>query len=123
VAWSFSKAQVPAWVRDFPSEADRAALIALAKASSGKFEKPREMNFSIFELKSEEDAENAVHTIQAKGWQCRMQRQADEAQYFVIDATKQGYVINEQNYTADVAFFSRLADLYQAQYDGWYASA
>ncbi len=120
--WRLSTS-IPRWVKEYPVDLDREALMGLAKASQTPLDTPREMNFSIYEFKTKEDAENAVHQIEEQGWSCTLQKQVDDSRYFVIDATKQGYVLAEETYSADVAFFSRIADMYGAEYDGWYASA
>jgi hypothetical protein len=40
----------PKWVKRFPYDADRVALMQLARASKGSFGKPREMNFVLYDF-------------------------------------------------------------------------
>jgi hypothetical protein len=51
-----------------------------------------------------------------------VQEQGDEKGSFLITGTKSGYVINEKNYTSDIALFRQVAAKYNAEFDGWYAA-
>lgn len=115
--------RVPKWVKNYPYDIDRAALIKLAKSSRGKLEKPREMNFVLVDFIQASDVESAIHQIEKNGWHCTRYEMSDTDGKFVIEAQKNGYILNAGNYNSDQAYFHRIADLYGAKYDGWYASS
>ena len=115
--------RTPKWIRELPYELDKAALQALAKASKGPFEKPREMNFVVYDFSNIDDITSATHQLQQAGWKCLNYEQSDEMGKFAIEAQKNDYIINVDNYTNDVAYFHRIADLYEAKYEGWFASS
>jgi hypothetical protein len=117
----FKKA--PNWVNTYPSEIDRMALVQLAKSSKGKFDKPREMNFVLYDFANRQVIENAVAQIEQEGWHCTVLDQSEEPGKYVVECQKQGYGITEEAYIRDTAYFKRVADLYRVHYDGWYASA
>jgi len=114
--------QTPKWVKNFPHELDKAALENLAKSSKGSFDKPREMNFVLYDFTSKNDVEYAISEIEKDGWKCRAYTQEDEPDKFIIECQKQDYVLNEDSYPRDSAFFHRVADLHNGKYDGWFAS-
>lgn len=115
-------ANVPDWVKNYPHELDRTALTNLAKASEGEFAKPREMNFSLYSFSKEDDLQAAAGEAQEEGWTCQAFQQSDDPNKFVLEAQKQHYVINKENYERDATFFMKLAEAHGAQYDGWFAS-
>lgn len=114
--------KIPEWVEDYPYELDRTALANLANASDGPLDKPREMNFSLYDFKSEESLQGAAQEIEKEGWSLQAFQQADNPNRFVLEAQKQGYVINLKNYEKDSLFFQQVAKSHNAKYDGWFAS-
>lgn len=114
--------KIPNWIKNFPIQPDRQALSQLANASKGSVGKPREMNFSLYDFKEGKDLQAAIEKIKEAGWACSTQPQADAPGRLLLTATRKGYVLNEDSYKQDVLFFRRIAQLYGAQYDGWYAS-
>jgi hypothetical protein len=112
----------PAWVKNYPHQMDKAALTLLAKKSKGPFDKPREMNFVLYSFTAREKLDAAVDAIQAQGWKTSTEKQEDGSDKILLTATKDQYIINEENYNNDVAFFQRIAKMYDADYDGWFAS-
>ncbi len=114
--------RIPKWVKEFPYDMDREALLLVHKSTKGSFEKPREMNFVIYGFANKANTESATALLNQNGWQCTLIPQADAKNKVVIEAKKDDYSITEENYLSDVAFFNRVADMYDAKYDGWYAS-
>lgn len=110
---------MPRWVKNFPYEFDKAALLQLARISRN-LNNAREMNFYIYDIKSQEDAEAMEERAEGRGWHTRTS--VGENSLLVLVATKPEYVLSESVYREDVAFFQRLAMDYNAHYDGWDAS-
>jgi hypothetical protein len=118
------KKSMPKWVREYPDEMDKVALTQLAKSSKGPFEKEREMNFSLYDFVPGAPLEEAVAKIKehGEGWRCFGEPQIDAPGKIVLTATKKDYALTQSNYTNDVIFFQRIAKMYNAKYDGWFAS-
>jgi hypothetical protein len=114
--------KIPDWVKNYPHEMDKAALTSLAEATDGTFDKPREMNFSLYDFSEDRALQEAAAKAHEAGWVCQAYTQEDDPSRFVLEAQKQDYAITQENYERDSAFFMRLADLYKAKYDGWFAS-
>lgn len=114
--------KIPKWVRSFPYELDKTALENLARTSKGSFEKPREMILVLYGFSKLEDVNSAIHQFEQQGWDCAHYEQSDEMRKYIIEAKKSEYVINEESYRRDSTFFMKAAKLYNAQYDGWFAS-
>lgn len=114
--------KIPKWVKNFPYDLDREALLSLARQSKGAFDAPREMNFVLFGFDSLDAAKHAADHCSEEGWACSFQHQEDDKDKFLLIATKQGYVLAEGTYTEDIAFFQRIASLFTVGYDGWFAS-
>jgi hypothetical protein len=114
---------VPDWIKNYPHEMDRTALTSLAEASKGDFDKPREMNFSLYDFSKEDDLQAAAKEAHDHGWTCQAFQQSDDASKFVLEAQKEGYVVTQENYERDAKFFMKLAETHGAQYDGWFASS
>jgi hypothetical protein len=112
----------PAWVKNYPHQMDKATLTLLAKKSKGPFDKPREMNFALYHFTINENLKAAIDVINAQGWEISTQKAEDGSGKIMLTATKDQYIINEENYNNDVAFFQRIAKMYDADYDGWFAS-
>ena len=113
--------KVPLWVRRFPYEADKAGLINLTKNTKGALHKPREMVFVLHDFRGKKATENAVFAIEQKGWKCTVIPQSGAPSKCVVESKKDDYCLIEVNYLNDIAFFNRIANLYHAEYDGWYA--
>ena len=114
---------IPEWVKRFPSENQRRALIALAKASKGPFEKPREMNFALYGFKDDLALAEVRRRLEKEGWGVSVTQQADAPSHYVITATKNNYQVTKENYYQDSIMFHRLAEQYEAGFDGWFASS
>lgn len=114
--------RVPKWIRRLDDTLpDKQLLLQLIRVSPSHIESPREISFIINGLKTRTDAENAVHYLKEKGWQCRTKADYKDRKQFLVEASKLDYVITEHNFLADVAEFNRVAALYDASYDGWCA--
>lgn len=114
--------RIPKWVSSYPSEIDRNALISVAESSEGNLEGPREMNFVLYDFASKESLDAAMNLMQEKGWTCQYGPQDEDPSLSMIIAQKQGYIIEQDSYEADTSFFKRVANMYDAHYDGWFAS-
>lgn len=103
---------------------DRVALTQLAKNSTGSFGKRREMNFSLYDFTASAPFEEIEAKVKehGEGWTCVTEPQAEAPDRIVLTVTKEDYTLTESNYTEDTVFFQRLATMYGAQYDGWFAS-
>lgn len=119
---SFLCKQVPRWINTLPSEEERSALMLLAQSSQGPFEKPREMNFTLYNIEKGGELEEIADRVAKAGWRTSIQPQADAPHRFTLTATQDKYVITEASYTRDTSFFRRIAGLYKIEYDGWFAS-
>lgn len=121
----FFKQNIPTWVRNFPVAMDKEALTQLAKASTGPFDKPREMNFCLYSIPTDGNAEAIVAMIakHKPGWQCEVAPQADVPDKLTLTVTKNDYRLTEDSYMDDSTFFQQLADTYHVEYDGWFASS
>ena len=110
------------WIKEFPSEYDRSALLSLLKTSKGPLEKPRALTFVLADFTDADEIESAIHQIEQKGWSCRCQEDSENQGAFKIKAQQNDYVINDEDFIDDVVYFQRIANIYKATYDGWYAS-
>ena len=111
----------PKWIQRLP-ELDRAALMDLRKNSGGDLSKPREMIHCLYDIKSDADAREISNYLQKAGWTSSVSPSVENPQLLSIEAKKNSYIITEELYLSDRAFFNRISDLYSAHYDGWYAS-
>jgi len=114
--------RVPAWVRSFPIAMDKATLTLLAKNSKGPFEHPREMNFCLIDFSEGPGLDEARVHMKAKGWRSEAVELPEKPGKIILTATKDDYVMTEDTYKRDVIFFNHLAEMYDAKYDGWFAS-
>lgn len=82
------------------------------------------MNFSLYDFTPGASLEAAIAKIEehGSGWVCSTEPQVDTPGKMVLTGTKKDYIFTESSYTADVIFFHRIAELYNGQYDGWFAS-
>lgn len=116
--------KTPAWVKNLPDDdSNKALLIKIASVSKRPISAPREINFAINDIAAAEDAQEMSAKATSAGWQCRIVPDHSANHTFWLEAQKQGYCINKENLYADELFFERLAKLYGASYDGWYAAA
>ena len=115
--------EIPDWVTNYPYEMDKAALINLAQTSEGSLDKPREMNFSLYDFAAKADAAAAAEEVQQAGWHCQIAHQQDDPSRWEITAQKQNYRLDQAQYEADTAFFSQVAFAHHGQYDGWFAGS
>jgi hypothetical protein len=115
------KLLIPRWIKHFPHELDRAALLQLAKAVKN-INNPRETIFFIYDIATKEEAENIQYRAEQAGWETNIYPSEKDKTLLMFEATRRDYVFSEQDYSEDVAFFQRLAKEYDAHYDGWVAS-
>lgn len=80
------------------------------------------MNIVLYDFADTVDLEGATHQLAQAGWKCTTQPQAGAHDRVVLTGTKSNYCLTEQSYTHDVLFFQRIAQMYHAKYDGWFAS-
>ena len=80
------------------------------------------MNFILYGFEKKDDVENAMVQIEQAGWGCKTYYQEDEPDKSVIECQKKSYIVNQEKYVSDIAFFHRMADLHNGRYDGWFAS-
>ena len=116
------QSKISKWVNSFPIESTKQALKQVALTSKGPFDKPREMNFTLYNFTQGPALEEAVARISDKGWSCSTQSQADDTSKTLLTAKKMQYKITEEQFTQDMLYFRRIADLYEVGYDGWLAS-
>ncbi len=114
--------KIPDWVKNYPAEPDRLALTQLAKASKGSFEKPREMNFRLYNLQKGSELEAIQARVLERGWECTVAPDEAIQGTSILTATKKDYVMSHESYGEDSLFFMRLAEQYSIGYDGWFAS-
>jgi len=119
---SFLNDQIPRWIKTLPDEGERSALMLLAQSSQEPFEKPREMNFILYDIEQGRVLEGIVDRVARAGWRTSLQEQANTPRTFTLTATQDEYVITEAVYTRDTSFFRRLASMYKIGYDGWFAA-
>jgi hypothetical protein len=103
-------------------ELDRAAVKDLMKSSQGHLDKPRIMVHCLYDIKSDKEVEVVTAYLSRAGWTASTTASTENASWFNIEAKKEGYILDEESYLSDSAYFHRLADLYSIYYDGWYAS-
>lgn len=114
--------RVPKWVRELPDDLmTKELLIQISRSSRKPLETPREINFDIKDFKNRSDAEEAAKKINDKGWQVYITKDSQNANLFWVSGRKDNYAISKEVIFEDEAFFDRIASLYQANYDGWYA--
>ncbi|HYH75525.1 MAG TPA: ribonuclease E inhibitor RraB [Candidatus Saccharimonadales bacterium] len=118
----FSK--VPHWVKVFPDEGDRDVFKTMLR-NGANLDEPREIIFCMYA--SRPNADKIVKAVRQKGWQCDVEKSADpdaaqSDQDHFIEVKKDGYVITADSFTEDKQLMVTLADKFQADYDGWYAS-
>jgi hypothetical protein len=87
----------------------------------GPIEEPREMVFVLRNMHGKKKTENAVYMIEQQGWECTVVAQEGAPGKCIIESKKPDYRLTELDYGSDCAFFSRVAQLYHADFDGWYA--
>src|SRR4051794_38295783 len=80
--------RVPAWVRVFPYEADKAGLVKLIRNTKGALHQPREMVFVLSDIRGKKTTENAVYAIEQEGWQCTVYPQQSAPGKCVIECKK-----------------------------------
>ena len=114
--------RIPTWIKRYPIKLDRAALVQLSQKSKGSFEQPREMNFCLNGVLNDRHLlKELVQRISDEGWECSIRPDVNEPSKLSLTATKRNYIVTEDSYTRDTAFFNMLAGLYNTQYDGWFA--
>lgn len=113
---------IPDWVKDFSVPYHKEALLQLAKASKGPFDKPREMNYVLVGLEPGKRLDELTRLLTEAGWKCSTQEQEGAPEKIVLTATVADYRITEETYIRDLKFFRELEDAYGFEYDGWFAS-
>lgn len=111
--------RIPKWVREYPYELDRAALINLANVSKGRFDHPREMVYSLYGLRDQKTIDNIIARIEQAGWECELFN--DENSEYLLESKKENYTLNYDNYVSDTQFFLQIAKTYGVGYEGWHA--
>jgi hypothetical protein len=112
---------IPDWVDKFPVESERHGLLSVAMRK-GSLAQPREMNFVLAKFTSSEYAEEAAYQVAQNGWKGKVDPDADDPEFMTVIATKDQYSITEETFIDDLQYFYRIAKLYDAVYDGWFAS-
>lgn len=113
--------RIPKWVRNLPGDStDKELLMQLIGASKKPLDTPREINFVIMDLPNRETAENAATQVEQRGWSSWLNPDPYRRGIFHLEAKKENYEITE-TLLEDEAFMARIANLYTATYDGWYA--
>lgn len=116
--------KIPKWVKDLPDDnPNKEVLVQLNKASKTSLESPREMNFSINEIKGMKNAERIKVALEQRGWVCEIQSDHSITGYFWVEAQNKAYSISKESLEHDEDTFRNIANDYEAIYDGWYASA
>lgn len=111
----------PKWVRKLPEgDTNRELLTQLAMASKSSLESPRTIYFVIKDLGSRKEAEAAAGYVHDAGWLPSIVPDHADPEKYWVEAKKDHYSITEQ-VLSDELLFVRVADLYDATYDGWYA--
>jgi len=113
--------RVPRWVADLPNDSiNKELLTQLINASKKPLDTPREINFVIMDLPTREAAENAIVQLEERGWICKTNPDPRNSATLHLEATKRGYKITDTIFE-DEAYIARIAKMYGALYDGWYA--
>jgi hypothetical protein len=113
---------IPDWVQNLHDEENKELLLQIIAVDSGPLETPREMNFAIKEVASQEHATALQLSIAQQGWHVDVVEDVSDSKLFWVEAQKTDYVISEQGLEGDEHFFESLAQKYHATYDGWYAA-
>lgn len=114
---------IPKWVKQLDeTDPNKTIYLQLIENGDGGIETPREINFSIKDISSSEDAENIVEYCKKKKWHSGIYKDSEDESKFWVECSKKSYVISERRVDEDEAFFSKIANMYNADYDGWYAS-
>jgi len=79
------------------------------------------MNFDIRDFNSRNDAQEAAKKIEARGWLVQIDVDHKNPEKYWVSARKAQYRITESDLFEDERFFLRIAALYSARFDGWYA--
>lgn len=109
------------WIEKLP-ELDKMALTDLVQGDFSGLAKPRTMVFTLFDITSQEQLDDIAKTLTDAGWQADGQADPEQPSMFMVEAKKDGYVIDEKTYLQDTKFFADIAKKYAIHYDGWYAS-
>ncbi|QQR51979.1 ribonuclease E inhibitor RraB [bacterium] len=115
--------KIPKWVNEIAdNDPNKKLLQQLSQASNKPLSTPREMNFDIRNLKRLEDAEALSQHLNKIDWVTKIEKDHLNPDLLWVTATKQNYAITEQTLFDDQALIIRLANIFDAEYDGWYAS-
>ncbi len=115
--------KIPKWINNLEdSDPNKTIYLQLIENGKGGIEAPREINFSIKDIPSAEDAENIAEYCKEKKWHTDIFRDSDSESKFWVECAKNGYVISDGKIDDEETFFLKIARMYNATYDGWYAS-
>ena len=80
------------------------------------------MNFDIRNFNDLTDAQAAAKQVEQRGWFATIDADHNFQESYWLGAKKNDYILAKDTLTDDEEYFKRLASLYGATYDGWYAS-
>lgn len=114
---------IPAWVKDLDdADPNKTIYLQLIEHGEKKLETPREAAFAIMNISNKEDAENIAYYAEQEKWIPEISFDDEDKTNYWVECTKKDYVISKDRVDEDEAYFTKLARLYDAEYDGWYAS-
>jgi hypothetical protein len=93
----------PDWIKTLPQIEQEAIKLLVGKTKV--LESPREMNISLYGFKSYSIINRASSDLASYGWKVEVQEQGDEKGSYLVTGSKDGYVIDENNYKSDIALF------------------
>lgn len=109
------------WIEKLP-ELDKMALTDLVQGNFANLAKPRTMVFALYDVKDTSQLSTITKVLEDAGWQANSQPDPEQPSMFMLEAKKDGYVIDEKAYLTDTKFFADIAKQHEIHYDGWYAS-
>lgn len=112
---------VPQWVKELPSsDLNKQILLEICKAGTMPLATPREITFSIKNIRSKNRLKIIEAEVKRKGWATKISKDGLVNKKFWIDAQKQDYVIGKGSLDEDEKFFIDVADMCGSVYDGWF---
>jgi hypothetical protein len=113
---------IPEWIKNYPVEIERKALIWIyQKYGQKRFNEPFKTTFTIYNIKSQQDADAMRDRAEKAGWAVQEHNVKEDPKIGkVLESTKVDYLFTKDTYMGDSIFFRRLAEQYGALYDGWF---